>query len=79
MQDAKRALSDGPTEHMIRVGWEESGMWPIDVEVPLKSKMVVREHTSLPEQRKRKRGPAFGSDGVLYNGSAMIHLQSNQT
>jgi hypothetical protein len=34
MQDAKRALSDGLTEHMIRVGWEESGLWPINEEVP---------------------------------------------
>jgi hypothetical protein len=50
-------------------------MWPINVEVPLRSKMVVREHDQLDPNKKRKKGPAFGTDGVLYNhGRNLVSL-----
>jgi hypothetical protein len=61
---------------MIRVGWEERGMWPRS---SFEVKMVIREHDSIPEEIKRKRGPAFGNNGVMYHGSILIHLQNAST
>jgi hypothetical protein len=74
-EDAHEAISAGMSLHMIRVGWRRTGLWPVDVEVPLKSKMAVASHKALPAEKKRKRGKAFGESGVLYRGRDIVRLE----
>jgi hypothetical protein len=65
-----RCLSRVNNEDTILNGWERSGLWPFNIEIPFRSTMIVDTTPPISpstSKMKRKRGPDISHGKVLYS------------
>jgi hypothetical protein len=72
MEAIRMGVSHATTIYTIVTGWERTGLWPVNPEVPLRSTMVEVQHTPVVRTPKMKRGPKFGVDGMMTTTGVMV-------
>lgn len=56
----------------ILIGWERTGMYPIDADVALRSKMVKLVDPPVLPNKRKGNGQHFGQGGVLFAGTDQV-------
>ena len=74
LHTVKDGLSIALASFNIKVGWERSGLWPIDRNIPLGSNMVRDKSAgaSIAVSKKRKRGTKIDEGRIVDKGEVML-------
>ena len=75
MDDVHRSLDHAQSIHVIKNGWEATGLWPFNPEILSNNKMIINNNhidNDSSSNKRKKRGPDISSGKILFDGNNYI-------